>query len=315
MGRLNNYPISISYRGTEIILRQMQRCICEVINENCRGTGFFCCIPYKNTILKVMITCNHCINENYLKENNIITIKLNSGFKKIKINDNRKLYSNKKFGITIIEIKSEDEIDDFLEIDKLCEKYDGNDVYIIQSNNERFVSYGKVRMSVNNDRMMLYCSTERGTIGSPVLNTLNNKLIGIYIGDSMNYNYNIGKILKYPIIDFNNDNNLIIKYKDYKDNDFSNLKLISSGSYVDVYSAFSLKDEAEVCLKKINLEKMKLNYELNELKDYQQDLNNEINILQMLSFNNNSVKYYGNYDNKNEKVIIMEKCVKIYMTL
>jgi len=55
---------------------------------------------------------------------------------------------------------------------------------------------------------------------------------------------------------------------------------------------------------------MKLNYQLNELKDFQNDLNNEINILKYLSYNKNSVKYYGNYDNKKEKIIVMEKCDK-----
>ena len=53
---------------------------------------------------------------------------------------------------------------------------------------------------------------------------------------------------------------------------------------------------------------MKLNYEQNELKDYQQDLNNEINLLKLLSYYYNSVKYFGNYNNEKEKIIIMEKC-------
>ena len=57
-----------------------------------------------------------------------------------------------------------------------------------------------------------------------------------------------------------------------------------------IYSAYSIKDETEICLKKINKEKMKLNYELNGLKDYQQDLNNEINILKSLSYNKSSVR-------------------------
>ena len=55
---------------------------------------------------------------------------------------------------------------------------------------------------------------------------------------------------------------------------------------------------------------MKLNYQMNELKDYKTDINNEIEILQTLNFKNNSVEYYGNYDNENEKVLVMEKCDK-----
>ena len=143
-----------------------------------------------------------------------------------------------------------------------------------------------------------------------MLSIKTNKLIGIHQSGQGHKSeiYGVGICLKNPLIDFNNDNNLIKKYKEYNNNDFSNLKLITSGTYGDVYSAFSIKDETEVCLKKINLEKMKLNYEQNELKDYQQDLNNEINLLKLLSYNNNSVKYFGNYNNEKEKIIIMEKC-------
>jgi serine/threonine protein kinase len=86
--------------------------------------------------------------------------------------------------------------------------------------------------------------------------------------------------------------------------------MISSGSYGDVYSASSIKDNIEICLKEINLEKMKLNYKENELTNYLKDLNNEIKILKLLSYNKNSVKFYGSYDENNQKVIVMEKCDK-----
>ena len=56
---------------------------------------------------------------------------------------------------------------------------------------------------------------------------------------------------------------------------------------------------------------MKLYYEENDaLTDYLKDLNNEIKILKMLSDNKNSIKFYGTYDENNEKVLIMEKCDK-----
>ena len=53
---------------------------------------------------------------------------------------------------------------------------------------------------------------------------------------------------------------------------------------------------------------MKYNYSENEIKHYEKDLDNEIVILKLLSFNKNSVKYYGNYDKENEKIIVMEIC-------
>ena len=115
----------------------------------------------------------------------------------------------------------------------------------------------------------------------------------------------MGTLLNYIIKDFNEDKNLINLYNDKS---FSNLKLISSGSYGDVYSAYSIKDKIEVCLKKINIEKMRLNYESNNLENYLKDLNDEIYILKLLFYEINAVKFFGAYDNENEKIIVMEKC-------
>ena len=55
---------------------------------------------------------------------------------------------------------------------------------------------------------------------------------------------------------------------------------------------------------------MKLNYEKNGFKDgsYKNDLKNEIKILNLFSHYENSVKYYGNYDKNNQKIIVLEKC-------
>ena len=98
--------------------------------------------------------------------------------------------------------------------------------------------------------------------------------------------------------------------KIYKDEDFKDLKPISKGSYGMVYSAYSLKDYKEICLKKINIDEMKIDYEKSQFPEnsYKKDLNNEIKILKLLSLYNNSIKYYGNYDKDNEKIIVMEKC-------
>lgn len=53
---------------------------------------------------------------------------------------------------------------------------------------------------------------------------------------------------------------------------------------------------------------MKKHYqELGFTKSYENDLNNEINLLKLFSSYENSLKYYGNYDNKDEKIIILEK--------
>ena len=109
-------PISIE--STEIILDQMKNSVCE-IHLGKTGTGFFVRIPYNNQILKLLITNNHVLNEKDIMIDNIINISLNNEkiFKEIKIDSNRKTYTNKNLDITIIEIKKEDNINNFLLLD------------------------------------------------------------------------------------------------------------------------------------------------------------------------------------------------------
>ena len=95
----------------------------------------------------------------------------------------------------------------------------------------------------------------------------------------------------------------------YDDNNFEDIEYIASGAYGDIYSAYSKSDKIYLCLKHINTKKKKKHYqELGFTKSYENDLNNEINLLKIFSSYENSLKYYGNYDNKDEKIIILEKC-------
>ena len=96
----------------------------------------------------------------------------------------------------------------------------------------------------------------------------------------------------------------------YKDKDFNNLEEISKGGYGTLYNAYSKKDEINICLKKIDINLMEHNYNNNLYpeKNCIKDINNEIEILKLLSFHKNSVKYFGNYQIIKEKTIVMEKC-------
>jgi regulator of RNase E activity RraB len=285
----------------------MKKCICAVCTDegNRLGTGFFCNIPYKNQKLKVLITASSHI-KNHLKRSKI-TIKLNDAIKEIKINDDRKIYLNENYNTAIIEINpSKDGINDFLELDEFFNERINERVYTIQLDREQntCISFGTL-IKIEENEIYHLCSTEKGSSGSPILNINTSKVIGIHLQSIKHENINMGTLLHHIIKDFNEDHNLVNLYNDKR---FSNLKLISSGSYGDIYSAYSIKDKIEVCLKKINIEKMKLNYESNNLENYQKDLDNEINILDILSDNKNSINILGSYDNENEKIIVMEKC-------
>ena len=83
----------------------MKKCICKIENKNGSGTGFLCYIPFKNEKLKVMMTNNHIINEDIIKNNKNIEISLNDNKEKIRINiEKRKIYTSIKYDTTIIPI-------------------------------------------------------------------------------------------------------------------------------------------------------------------------------------------------------------------
>ena len=136
---LVNYPIPVTIKGTSKILKQLKSCICKIENKNGKGTGFFCSIPYKNKLLKVMITNYHIINEKIIKENKKIKVTINND-KDSKIIElkNKIIYSNEKeYDTTIIEINSEKEkINHFLELDEEIIEHNENinnrSVYILQ---------------------------------------------------------------------------------------------------------------------------------------------------------------------------------------
>ena len=107
---------------------------------------------------------------------------------------------------------------------------------------------------------------------------------------------------------FSSKNFLDFIPKFYEEKDFKGKKLIAPTNYGKVYSAYSTKDNTEVCIKIIDTELMQLDYENHNLKDYKDDLINEIIILTTFSDYENSVKFYGTYDKENAKAIITEKC-------
>ena len=140
---LKDYPIPIFLKETKKILQQMEKSVCQICcKDGSKGTGFFSKILLpNNTFVHVFITNNHVINEKYLKEENEITIKMNSedktDIKKINIK-NRLYYTNEEQDITIIELKekNQDNSYEFLEFDDNILKddglgYIGNSVYIL----------------------------------------------------------------------------------------------------------------------------------------------------------------------------------------
>ena len=119
---IENSPNPVSIEGLEKILFQMKNCVCQIHKKEINGTGFFCKISFLDefNLLPVLITSNHILNENDIEKNKIIEFTLynQKESRKIIIDENRKVFSNKKYGITLIEIKTNiDNINNFLDLD------------------------------------------------------------------------------------------------------------------------------------------------------------------------------------------------------
>ena len=124
------------------------------------------------------------------------------------------------------------------------------------------------------------CYTDKFSIGSPILNLNNNKVIGI------NNGIDYGILLKYPLNDF--------RIKGYKI-----IKELGNGGFGKVNKVFSIFDNKYYAMKEILLQGKTIE-EINNIKI-------EANILSKFNCNN-IVKYYDSFQDKDKYYILMEYC-------
>ena len=162
---INNISIGpVNVAGTKKILEQMINCICKI---NCiDGIGFFCKIPIYNNIINCLMTNYNIIDENYIRENSKIELILNDDIIKIDLDIKRVIYYNKEYNITLIELKEEEKIKEYIEFDDYNEKYENKSIYILGYSNENkiCVSYGILNKIDNNN---IICNIDNISLGSP----------------------------------------------------------------------------------------------------------------------------------------------------
>ena len=215
---IKNSPAPVDIAGTKTILNQVMYCICKIKINATNGTGFFCKIPYKNRSIKVLMTNYHVLDNIYFKQNKEITLFLNDNkeVKIINLQIERKTYFNEDYDIAMIELKENDNINNYLELDDNLFKdetkayYKDISIYILQYplGEKASVSYG-LSTGIDNYEIKHICSTEHGSSGSPILNLSTNKVIGIHKQGSKKFNFNLGTCLKFPLNDFYNNNSMV----------------------------------------------------------------------------------------------------------
>ena len=204
-------------------LNHLKNCICK-ISANMIGTGFFCKIDYKDKKIPVLITNYHIIDDQYIENHNTLKIYIDDICKIININKNEKIYSSGKYeyDLMIIQLKEIDEIHNYLELDpniyqknSISTIYKDEKIYVLHFPNgqEATISYGCGIEEINNYDITHKCFTCECSSGGPIINAVNNKVIGIHKQYDKRIKYNIGTFLAFPLgkLKIKNNNNEAIK--------------------------------------------------------------------------------------------------------
>ena len=220
--KVDNFPMS-TIESMESVIDIMRNSICKIIiNNGQQGTGFLCSFNINDwDILRCLITTDFFIDESDFDPGSKINISLNEGIinKEITIEENRKKYTNKEYGITFIEIKSKDGIkkESFLEIDENI--YDNNPkeylkrlpVFLLQYPNGDKIkkSEGLILKLRENNIIEHLCKCDSCSSGGPLINFNNNKVIGVHKDFGNGQQWNLGIFIKAPIEKFKEEINNI----------------------------------------------------------------------------------------------------------
>ena len=96
---------AIDHNSMNKLIQLVEKSICKIKLKNRLGTGFFCNIDideYKK--IPVLITCNHLLHEDDINPGQKINFSTNNDKQNYEIEKNkeRKIYSNRKYDVTII---------------------------------------------------------------------------------------------------------------------------------------------------------------------------------------------------------------------
>ena len=173
-------------------LQKAKSSICEIKLSKGFGSGFFCKIPYtedNNHFISALITCNHVLSKDLLK-NNDINIIIDGQTKNIPLNK-RKIWTDEKNDFTCIEIKEkEDNIYTFFNLDDNVftnENYLNQNVIIYAingtKNGRKLVFSNGIVKNSGGSNFAYTCNTYPGCSGGCIVNQYNNCVIGIHRGE------------------------------------------------------------------------------------------------------------------------------------
>ena len=186
----------------------MEKSVCRIYGSKTTITGFLCLIPFKNYLLKVIITGDY----DFEREFKIKILFGDNKEKIIKIDKfTRRMY--KRDFVSIMELKeNEFDSEDYLLVDKdiweekdLEKTYLEKEIYIILYPEGHGVKFSAsiIKHLYDYGKTLLYdCQTNYGSCGAPILNSNTLKVIGIHLGRFGGSKTKLGHSIKYHINNF-----------------------------------------------------------------------------------------------------------------
>jgi V8-like Glu-specific endopeptidase len=181
-----------------ILIPKAEENICKIYCTNgSHGTGFFCNIQYDfNFTMKVLMTNHHVLNEEDILKGKKIVFSTNNDkiFHEVLIDESRKIYTDKDYDITIIELKKSDKLVgiSFFEIDNRIFKKNflqllkNEQIYLLHypKGKEMEYSMGLIKYINEDDYTINHsCDSSGGSSGGPIINTISFQVLGIHKGE------------------------------------------------------------------------------------------------------------------------------------
>jgi hypothetical protein len=241
----SNFIKELELSGLSMPIWLAKKSLCNINFHGIRGSGFCCLIrlPDKKMKIPVLIVSHHLLNKNNLKICDEILLESDNGNElfKIKIGENSKIYSERVYDITIIEIEKNSDISNeliFMDIDEdifndkdfLCKlfykknayilqyakpettnKYDRKNELIIKKNLEEFTKDKQYSIEEGNiiveDEIKIIHNipTYFGAAGAPIISPDKFEVIGYHKGKKIKTDSNyceFGYLFKWPIEKF-----------------------------------------------------------------------------------------------------------------
>ena len=196
--------IEIEKEIRDELKKKSEKSTCKImilLNEKpLNGTAFFA--KFKNLNKIFLFTNNHILNENEIKPENTIKCNYMNELKKFKMKD-RLCFTNTQLDYTCFEIKKEDQIKDYFEIEDQEEnqnnEYDAEDIALAHyPNGGPLQIIAGHLINIEGYYIRHLVTTNEGSSGSPIILLLrkNYKVLGIHSQISLTQKVNLGINMK-----------------------------------------------------------------------------------------------------------------------